>query len=173
MKLRIFISILVISLTMAAGSARAQIPGVIIYPAQLAENDIVIVDASQPVGVGINWDACRKALVDVALRVSHINLWLDNIAWPPSESVGIADRMKAASKAEKETFDCMGHTEVVYGFAILYGLGELPPGDHPVHIIWRFDHPVPSGADEDGDGRPEIYRGTILDRTFTIRVTAP
>ena len=173
MKLRVFILILVVGLAMAAGSARAQAPGLIIYPAQLAEGEIVIVDPRQAVGVGIYWDACRKALVDIAVRVSHINLWLDNLPWPPSNYAGSAGRMNASSSAEKEIFDCMGHTDVVYGFAIIYGLGVLPPGDHPVHIIWRFDHPVPSGADEDGDGRPEIYRGILMDRTIILRVPAP
>ena len=173
MKLRVFILILVVGLAMAAGSARAQVPGLIIYPVQLAEGEIVVVDPGQAVGIGIYWNACRKALVDIAVRVSHINLWLDNMPWPPTESVGIADRKNASFDAEKEIFDCMGHTDVIYGFAIIYGLGVLPPGDHPVHILWRFDHPVPSGADQDGDGRPEIYRGTILDRTITLRVVEP
>jgi hypothetical protein len=173
MKLRMFIFILVIGLAMAAGSARAQVPDLIIYPAQLAEDEVVIVDPGQAVGVGIDWDACRKALVDIAERVSHINLWLDNLPWPPSNYAERADLMNTASGTEKETFDCMGHTDVIHGFAIIYGLGVLPPGDHPVHIIWRFDHPVPSGADEDGDGRPEIYRGILMDRTIILRVPAP
>ena len=50
------ILILVIGLTLAASSARAQVPGVIIYPAQLAEGEIVLVEANQPVSVGVYWD---------------------------------------------------------------------------------------------------------------------
>jgi hypothetical protein len=173
MKRKYLILIVFVTLALFVGKAGAQAPCFIIYPVQLAEGEIVTVDAGQVVGVGVSWNACRIALVEVAARVSHINLWLDSQPWPPAFTTAATTGLEASANAEKEPFDCMGHTDRVYGFANIYGFGALEIGDHPVHIVWRFDHPVPTGADQDGDGRPEISRGTLLDRNFTIRVQAP
>jgi hypothetical protein len=174
MKLHAVTLIVVLGMALAAGQAGAQIPGVIIYPAKLAEGQIVPVEAGTEVTVGVYWDACRIALVKIAARISHVSLWLDGAPWPREQvSSAAATQGVRQPAAEKEIFDCMGRADVVYGFAILYGLGKLPAGDHPARLVFTFDHPVTSAADQDGDGRPEIYRGTVLDRSFVIRVQEP
>jgi hypothetical protein len=165
--------ILVICLVamVSTSTAQAQFPGRVIYPRQLEPGAIVLVESGESISVDVSWSACHKSLADIAGRVSHIELWLDGNQLNKSTLAGAGpSNPSQAYQSQKETFNCMGKVDVVWGISVLSYLGTLPPGDHTLRSTWEFDHPVPSGADEDGDGRPEVYRGMWLDRTITIRV---
>jgi hypothetical protein len=172
-KIKLILMICLIA-TLSTHTAQAQFPGTTIFPRQLEQNAIVLVEDGESVSVSVSWDACRKALADVAVNVSHIDLWLDGNQLGQSSTAGAGySNSSQAFQSYKETFNCMGKADVIWGFGVFSYLGTLPLGDHILRVTWEFDHPVQSGADQDGDGRPDLFRGLWLDRTITIRVMPP
>jgi hypothetical protein len=172
-KIRIILVICLVAI-ISTNTAQAQFLGMVIYPAKLEPGAIVMVDAGQPISVEVSWSACHKALVDIASRVSHLELWLDGNQLGESAIAGAVPAYSSqAYQPDKETFRCMGKVDVVWGIAVISFMGTLPPGDHILRAVWEFDHPVQSGADQNGDGRPDLFRGRWLDNTITIRVLAP
>lgn len=56
----------------------------------------------------------------------------------------------------------------------VYSLGYYDElGDHVVSVEMWLDHPVNDGFDSNGDGRPDIYSGTLGEFTTTIHVVEP
>ena len=131
-------------------------------------SDVVTVQAYDELVLRSGWRACTPGLVTAFVKAAHVDLTIngdplypegdDTLYWDPIEPF----------EFEGCTVAPNGNQASVSRWR--YPLGSLLPGTYEVYAHMWLDHPIIDGRDEDGDGQMDVYKGTIIENTFTIVV---
>ena len=131
-------------------------------------------DVGQEVIIRIAWAVCNRGLAEAFTHAASISMDVDRDGspWltvePPSRSFW----SPLQTSPKPSGINCVMRTDVIWWTEWLYSLGALEVGSYDVHFSGTLAHPLPDGADHDGDGAPDVFSGESFnsDYYFTIVV---
>jgi len=158
-------------LIFAPGLAQSDGESVVIIP-YLSDPEIHIY-SNQEVILGARWGACSRGLAQAARSSARLGWTMDGETlfssqkevkqhWGPSVPEDIGD------------IPCIaGDGMYLWRRHWRYSIGELDPGDYEIRLHYWLARPTVDGADYDGDGRPDIFVGTLVDIPVSVLVVDP
>ena len=171
--LTILLSVACLSLVVVFSAGFAQEEPVVIHPLRWDASQTVY--SNQEIIFVMGWGTCHRGLVQSYLTAVNMAFILDGEALFASKADanqywGSAYETPAGPGAAT----CLGKTpETIWRADWAYSYGSLEPGDYTLYFAHQVDHPVTDAADYDGDGKPDIFKGLLSEREFTIHVEHP
>jgi len=161
-------------LSLAFSSALAQPDNDPVYIIPYLSEEHVYVNPNQDIILGARWGACRPGLVQASLPVIHLDWEINGVTlFDPQHDVA----QYWGAIEQDYSFDtslCKMKTEAIWLSYWRYELGQLDvDNNYVINLVYSLDRPRIDGIDEDLDGRPDIYQGTLQDSTITIHVVEP
>lgn len=133
--------------------------------------DPVYVSADDFIVLRIGWLACTPGFVRQYQSAAHYELELDG---QPLITPGKNNQYYTSIEPFDGTFsyECLipPHERQRSITDWRYPLGTLTPGTYEIYFRLWFDHRVNDGYDLDGDGKLDVYEGTLQERTKTLIV---
>ena len=164
----------------AALPVRAAEPVGPVYPFHPGQYDGTTVEVGQTLLLGNHWGGCVPGLVTEYAKAS-VHTWSINgepLATAAAWTRAIAVDLNPHPWAEPDMSACVGQAAArlaPYGFWAFwqYPIVFSEPGDYVIQLVSTITRPVLDGGDYDGDGRPDIFRGSTSDYSITIHVVTP
>ena len=162
-----------VTATLVYASAFAQSDGepVVIIP-YLSDPEIEIT-SNQEVILGARWGACSRGLAQ-AIHSSAGLGWAMNDVTLFSSQKEVKQYWGSPIPTDIGEESCIaGDGRQVWWMHWRYSLGYLEPGDYEIRLHYWLARPTIDGGDYDGDGRPDIFVGSLVDNTITVHVEDP
>ena len=159
-----------IATVMASVSAMAQAEDVLVIP--YIWDPATTVYSDQNIVLGAGWGTCRRGQALGFLTATNISWSLEG--GTIDQASGDTNNYWGAPYLRPVMLPgelCLGDPiENGWWTDWRYQLGQLPAGVYTLHFSWWLDHPVIDGADLDGDGRPDVYEGIVVEVETDIQV---
>jgi hypothetical protein len=169
---RVFVLVIVVCLValMVFVTAMAQSDDSV-YVNPLLWDPSTVVSSDQNVILTIGWRACRRGAVQMFLTASRQEWVFDGVSLFDSyqeanQYYGPITTMPLVPGHEA----CIGKVTELWLTRWNYEIGTLAPGEHTLDYVLWLAHPVTDVADYDGDGRPDLLEGTMVEASTTIQV---
>lgn len=114
------------------------------------------------------WAACSSGLVRVFIAATNWEVTLVDAAGAevlhltPEDIGELWGEINIYEDPPPFAETCMGKGRPAWA-EWRYTLTELEPGSYTLHTQWWLDHPLVDGADNDGDGKIDIFTPDIFD----------
>ena len=169
MKKIYWVFLLVLILLIALGSGVAQANDEVLVNLRNGYSDVT---TDTNIILTMGWQACRRGVVQAALTSIQMELYLDGVQFLGPED-GIIQFWGPIEKVPGGDEFCIVTQEYVWNTQWKYFLGKLSAGEHVVYSILWLDHPITDVADYDGDGKIDVFKDLMLERTRIINVVPP
>jgi hypothetical protein len=175
MKKRIYALLLLFfafTLTFTTTFAQSNNESVLIHPLLFPDGSTITISSDQEIILGFGWGACTPGLVRAYIHAAHLDWSLNGqLIFPSDEAsqywvlIGPIDPSTGGT--------CIAGNGTLWGARWRYSMGNLGPGIHQIHFHHWVSHRIIDGWDSDGDGKMEVYNGTLDDWSVTVNVVDP
>ena len=164
----IALAVTVLCLVFAPLSGALAQETVTIYPR--LTHGTVYVNAGTDIVLHAGWAACTRGLIPQYLSAVNIDLGINDDQvffdgnspyWTPAIEIPGAPYL---------AYCLAGDRQSAWGVYWDYPIGALDAGNYVISYRETFTHRVVDGADNDGDGFLDSWKGTFTENTFTIVV---
>ena len=158
-----------LAITLMHAPAFAQDDEVVIIPYRWDQSTIVFSD--QFITLQAGWAACKKGPLQAFRSATHISWTLDKEGVQVDSGEVTRKYWGPIHYIPLQAGVCLGKTpETIPAITWSFPLGQLEAGEYSLHFYWWLDHPVTDLGDNDGNGRPDFFSGTIKDVDISIHV---
>lgn len=144
---------------------------VLIFPWRFETGEVVPLYTDQEIVLGARWGACKAGLVTRFLHAVELEWQLDGVPLFTSQEEVQQYWGPLATEPDLPVEQCIIPATEIWLSYWQYSLGEMAAGDYWLLFEYNLKQPVIDGIDSDGDGRPDVYEGTLQTADIVLKIT--